>query len=237
MPTAPKWIGNVMERLASRSMQVERTCYINTHILKIGFKGDLSGMDFQLGYAIAMRVSDTDFRNYTPSFVDVKKGILEIIFHLHSNGSVGRRYIEKLKAGNQVRLSIPRGQKQYNPKIKKQLIFGDETSLGLMMDFLSVLKKNKHHYQFYIELDEDNTNIPEILDLDNHIVFSKNDVFRNKEKIRELPIIKNEEWKNANIILTGNVTSLQNFRKVLKEHNHKGKIYVKGFWLEGKKGL
>ena len=31
---------------------------------------------------------------------------------------------------------------------------------------------------------------------------------------------------NGNVVLTGNVTSLQNFRKVLKEHNHKGKLYV-----------
>lgn len=225
-----------MERLASRPMRVEKTCYVNSKILKVQFKGDLSGINFQLGYAVAIRVSNTDFRNYTPSFVDVEKGILEIIFHIHSN-SVGCSYIEKMKKEYEVLISIPRGPKQYHSKVKKQLIFGDETSLGLMVAFLPALQQNGHQFQFYIELDEENKAVPELLGLENYTVFSKQDIFRSKEKIRELPVIENDEWSTANVILTGNVTALQNFRKVLKEQYHKGKIYVKGFWLEGKKGL
>jgi len=46
---------------------VLETTYINPNIKKIRFKGDIAGMNFQLGYAVLIRINDTEYRNYTIS--------------------------------------------------------------------------------------------------------------------------------------------------------------------------
>jgi NAD(P)H-flavin reductase len=114
MPKAAKWVIDVMESLMASKMplmQVIDIHYFNSSIKRIRYKGDLSGMDFQPGYAVLIRVSDTECRNYTASFNDITTGILEIIVHLHGNGP-GSRLMDQLHIGDQIRISLPRGLKQ-----------------------------------------------------------------------------------------------------------------------------
>ena len=240
MPTAPKWINDALEKMAPsmiRMVKVQETSYLSPNIKRVRLRGDFSGLNFDPGYTISFRVNATDSRHYTVSYTNPSEGIIEFIAHIHGD-AVGANYIAGLKPGNEeIKLAVLGSDRQYNAYAEKQLIFGDETSLSLMSSFLPLLKKNHHQFKFFVELDADHTNIPSILGLENCTVFSKQDVFRDREKISELPIFKNEDWSGANVILTGNVTSIQNFKKVLKANNYRGKIYVKGYWLEGKKGL
>jgi hypothetical protein len=74
------------------------------------------------------------------------------------------------------------------------------------------------------------------LGIENYTVFRKDGSFRNEEWISNLPVITHAEWKNANFILTGNVISAQTFRRVVKSKTN-GKVFLHGYWLEGKKGL
>ncbi|WP_312901530.1 FAD-binding oxidoreductase [Chryseobacterium taichungense] len=233
----PKWAADLTEKTSSimTDMKILETVYITPNVKKIRFQGDISRMNFQIGHANVIRVSDTEFRNYTTSYYNVDEGVLDIIFHIHGNG-VGSQYIDSLKPLDELRISIPRGKKMYNENIQQQFIFGDETSLGLACSMLTILKKNKHQYQFYFELDDENQNIPELLGLENYTVFSKKNTFRDEEWINELPIFNSDEWNTANFILTGNVKSVQTFRKVLKD-NSRNNISSQGYWLEGKKGL
>jgi len=240
MPTAPKWINDAVEKMVPsmmRTVKVENTVYLNPAIKRVCLKGNFSGLSFDPGYTISFRVNATDSRHYTVSYTNPSEGIIEFIAHIHGD-AVGANYIAGLEPGNEeIKLTVLGSDRHYNPYVQKQLVFGDETSLGLMSGFLPLLKKNNHQFKFFVELDDDNRNIPSILGLENCTGFSKHDVFRDREKISELSIFKNEDWSGANVILTGNVTSIQNFKKVLKANNHRGKIYVKGYWLEGKKGL
>jgi len=233
----PKWAADLTEKAGSimPDMKISEAVYISPNIKKIRFQGDISRMNFQIGYANIIRVSDTEFRNYTASYHNVREGILDIIFHIHGNG-VGSRYMDRLQPEDKLRISIPRGKKLYDETIRQQFIFGDETSLGLACSTLPILQKNKHQYQFYFELNDEHQNIPEILGLENYTVFSKKNSFRNEQWIVELPILNTDEWKTSNYILTGNVTSVQTFRKVLKDKS-RGNIASQGYWLEGKKGL
>lgn len=233
----PKWAADLTEKSGSMmsDMQLLDTAYISPNIKKIRFQGDLSRMNFQIGYANVIRVSNTEFRNYTVAFHDREKGILDILFHIHGNGA-GSQYVDLLKSGDRLKISIPRGRKFYEPNVKQQFIFGDETSLGLASAILPFLKENKHQYQFYFELDDENKNVPELLGLENYTVFPKNDTFRNEKEINDLPVFQTSEWQECNFILTGNVKSVQAFRRVLKEKTT-GKIFSQGYWLEGKKGL
>jgi len=240
MPTVPKWINDALEQIAPsmlRIIKVVDVYYISPNLKKISIQGDFSTLNFSPGFTISFRVNATDLRHYTVSYGDNQKDIIESVVYLHGDAA-GSNFINKLKVGEDgIKIAILGSDKQYNPNVKKQILFGDETSLSLMSSFLPVLKNNKHEFKLLIELDEDNTESPKKLGLENYTVFLKQDVFRDMEKIRDLSIFKNNEWEDANIILTGNVTSLRNFRKILKEKGHKGKIYAKGYWLEGKKGL
>lgn len=233
----PKWAADLTEKTGSImfDMKILETVYISPDIKKIRFEGDISQMNFQIGYANIIRVSDTEFRNYTASYHNVRDRILDIIFHIHDNG-VGSRYIDKLKPKDELRISIPRGKKMYDETIRQQFIFGDETSLGLACAILPILQKYNHQYQFYFELDDENQNVPELLGLENYTVFSKKNTFRNEQWISGLPIFNTDEWDAANYILTGNAKSVQTFRKVLKGKS-RGNISSQGYWLEGKKGL
>jgi NADPH-dependent ferric siderophore reductase len=233
----PKWFADLTEKTGSimSDMRISEVVYISPKVKKIRFQGDISRMNFQIGYANIIRVSDTEFRNYSAAHHNVSDGILDIIFHIHDNG-VGSRYIDRLQQENELRISIPRGKKMYDETIRQQFIFGDETSLGLAYSIFPILQKNKHQYQFYFELDDENQNIPELLGLENYTVFSKKNTFRNEQWISELPILNADEWKTSNYILTGNTKSVQTFRKVLKGKS-RGNIASQGYWLEGKKGL
>lgn len=239
MPTAPKWLNDALEKIAPsfiRLVKVEKSVYLNPHLKKVRLKGNFTSLDFAPGFTISFRVTPTESRHYTVCADDSKKYI-EFIAHLHGN-AVGADYINNLQPDDQeIKLAVLGSDKQYDPKVEKQLIFGDETSLSLMLSFLPFLKKNNHQFMFYIELEEENMIIPEEIGLYNYTVFSKRDVFRNVEEIQQLTLLNDSEWSDANVILTGNVKSVQNFRKALKLNNHKGRIYVKGYWLEGKKGL
>jgi NADPH-dependent ferric siderophore reductase len=217
------------------NVKVLETNYISPNIKRIRFQGDISKWNFKIGYASVIRVSETEFRNYTVARHDKENGAFDIIFHIHGNG-VGSQFIDNLKAGYELFVSPPRGKNLYDPNVKQQLFFGDETSLGVACALLPLLKKKNHQFQFYFELDEENKNVPELLGMDNCIVFPKKDSFRNEKWINELPLFKTTEWNTANFALVGNVKSVQTFRKVLK-NKPKGNVYSQGYWLEGKKGL
>jgi len=238
MPSAPKWLFNTVDLLLSKlpSVEVAGTELLSPSVKQIRFKGDFNNLNFPVGSYIDFRVSDTQARRYTASYVDAENGFLEFIVHLHGEAP-GSHFMDSLKAGDKINMNKPRGErKYYDMSAEKFVIFGDETSLGLACSFLPVLKRNQHQFQFYLELDEENKDVPQLLGLENCAIFPKNGLFRNEEWISDLPVIQVAGWHEANFVLTGNAKSGQTFRKVLKSKTN-GKINLHGYWLEGKKGL
>lgn len=231
----PKWIGDWLESAVGPRLTVLAAVYLTPTIKQIRFKGDISKMTFLIGGASVIRVSDTEYRNYTISGYDIDKGILEIIFHLHGNG-VGSFYTDALKPGDQLHVSSARGRAVYDPKVKQYLIFGDETSLGLACSLLALLRKNEHDFHFYFELDQQNEYAPKLLNFNNYTVFPKNGFFKDEKLIKELPLFQSVGWQAANFVLTGNARSVQMLRNALKK-GATGKVFAQGYWLEGKKGL
>jgi hypothetical protein len=233
--TIPKWIGNLFGELLRPNLTVLETSYISPQIKKIRFAGDISAMNFQIGYANVFRVSETEYRNYTVSFYDKKKGIIDIIFHIHDNGA-GSRYIDGLHVGANLYSSGPRGRKLYDPLVKQYYIFGDESSLGLACSFLPLLIRNQHRFQFCFELNEENKDVPRLLGLKNCTIFPKTGLFKTETSIKQLPVLKTSDWINARFVLTGNAKSVQVFRNTLRRNTARN-IVSQGYWLEGKRGL
>lgn len=233
--TIPKWIGDLFESTMRPNVKVMNTSYICPQIKRIRFQGEISKMNFQVGYANVIRVTETEYRNYTVAFHDKEMWIFDIIFHLHDNG-VGSQYINALNTGDELFISHPRGRRYYDPGVIQQFFFGDETGLGVAHALMPCLKKNNHQFQFYFELESTNKNAPGILGLENFTVFPKDGSFWQEKWIHSLPLFQDTDWKTANCILVGNVKSVQTFKKVFKK-NMSGKIVTQGYWLEGKKGL
>ena len=239
MPKAPKWLNDTVETLLGSKMplvRVTETEYLSQFIKRIRLQGDLKGWNVQPGYATAVRISDTEYRNYTPSFEDVEKGIVELIIHLHSDAP-GSRFMNNLAVGDGLKLLMPRGKKVYNEDVKPYFFFGDETTLALATALNEKLKKNSQLLQFYFELDAENKNIPGILGLDNYSVFSKNKTFSDVALVKELPLAETPCWKGATYMLAGNATSVQTIRRALKQQAVTGSIIAQAYWAEGKTGL
>ncbi|RYD99911.1 MAG: siderophore-interacting protein [Sphingobacteriales bacterium] len=237
MPSAPKWLFDSVEFLLPKLplSEVTEALYLSPSVKKIRCSVNFKKMDFTAGTYIDFRVSDTEARRYTVAFADAENGIIEFIVHVHGNGN-GSRFMNSLKAGDKIKFNTPRAYNYYNNSAGSFVVFGDETSLGLACSLLPVLKKNKHPFQFYFELADENRNVPGLLGLENYIVFPKNGSFRSEEWISHLPVIQTREWQEANFVLTGNAKSAQTFRKVIKNKTN-GKVNLHGYWLEGKKGL
>jgi len=239
MPSAPKWVFDTLDLFIPKIPFVEigKTMYLSPSVKQIQLKGDFKNLAFPVGAFFDVRVSDTDARRYTVAQINEEKDNLELIVHLHGKGC-GSDYMRQLETGDTIRLNNPRTeQKYYHETAKKIVFFGDETSLALACSFLPVVKKNKLAIRFIFELHEENKHIPGVLGLENSIIYSKNDLFQDATWIQEhLTILHHENWRDAYYVLTGNVKSVQTFRKVIKS-NTTAKIKHHGYWLEGKKGL
>lgn len=238
MPSAPKWVFDSVDFLLSKlpSVEVTETMFLSPSVKKIRFNGDFKKLNFPIGSFIDFRVNDTEARRYTASYVDPDKGVLEFIVYLHGEGC-GSEFMGNLKIGDKINMNKPRGERKYYDKTaEKWVVFGDETSLGIARSFLPVLKKNNHKFQFIFELDNENKNVPGLLGLENCIIFPKNGSFRNEKWINDLSVFQTSDWRGGSFILTGNVKSVQTFRRVLKGKTT-GKIFSQCYWLEGKKGL
>jgi NAD(P)H-flavin reductase len=246
MPAMSKWLGDVMESLFSGwipLMFVTKIDYITAAVVRIRFAGDLNGMKFRPGYAVAIRVSETEYRNYTPCYVDVEHGLMDIVFHLHADAP-GTSMLRKLEVGGELRISIPRGTNHYNPSARHQLLFGDETTFGLALSLHPIFQANNHCYHYCFELDEANIDAPALLGLDSFTVFRKSDTdFKNSPTFYSLPNLQSyhhsesEDWSQGNFILAGNAVSVQTVRKQLKQMGITGKISARGYWTKGKTGL
>ncbi|RYG21122.1 MAG: siderophore-interacting protein [Chitinophagaceae bacterium] len=238
MPSAPKWLFDAVELIITKlsSITISDVALLSDSIKRIRFTGNFSKIDFPVGAYIDFRVNATEARRYTVSHVDLEKGILEIIVHLHGNGPACQ-FMNNLRKGDVIELNKPRSERNYYPKSAKQLlIFGDETSLGLACAYLPELKKRGHQFMYYLELDEVNWQVPAQLGLENFVLFPKNGSFQRDAWLDQLPLLQHPAWQEAHFTLTGNATSAQAFKKAIKR-NTNGTTFLHGYWLAGKKGL
>ncbi|RKO69765.1 siderophore-interacting protein [Sphingobacterium puteale] len=238
MPSAPKWVFDTLNLFIAQipDVQVSHIEHLSTSVKRISLQGNFEKLQFSVGAFFDIRVSDTDARRYTIAEINSEKDNLKLIAHIHGHGC-GSDFMDQLEIGDRIALNKPRTeQKYYDHSAEKIVFFGDETSLALACSFLPVMQAQKKSYLFLFELDAENNAVPEYLGLDNCIVFPKSSVFAHPDQIKDLPLFKNEDWSDAYFVLTGNVSSVQNLRRVIKTQTN-ARIKHHGYWLQGKKGL
>jgi NADPH-dependent ferric siderophore reductase len=241
MPKVPKWVANAMEtvfRSQIRQVVVTEITSLNPYLVKVTFSGNFEKVAFKSGQAIAIRVDETNFRNYTPSHWDSEKGIFEVIFHLHGNGP-GSQYISGLKLNDTLGVVLPRGFDLYRQDQKYHFLFGDETTIGLFKSLQHLIEDNNQEYIGILELNQSTLsfNIDTNTGLD-FVSASHNKAQNAISLLEKLPEQVWELWKNGAFYLMGNGRSIQNFRNVLREKGVSIKnIKTQPYWTEGKIGL
>ncbi|MBB6502022.1 siderophore-interacting protein [Pedobacter cryoconitis] len=242
MPYIPKWIADSMENLLPSKFlnaTVNSCVYINHEIKNIVFTADLKEIDFYPGSAVNFRVSANDFRHYTISAFDREAGTFEIIFHIHGNGP-GSDLAEQLKVGDNIKITVPGGRKLYNKEKRHHFFFGDETSLSFYAALMREIKKNGQSCTGVLELLKQNIDVPLGLGFEIVTVLKTADC-PGQSAISYLQSIDEKERDtilNSIFYLTGNVASVQGFRKVLKQLGISSKnIIFQGYWAEGSVGL
>lgn len=100
----PKWVSNLFGNTMRPNVKVLEINHMSPHIKKIRFQGDISKWNFKIGHASVVRVSQTEFRNYTVACHDTKSGIFDIIFHIHGKG-VRSNFVNNLKVNDEIFIS------------------------------------------------------------------------------------------------------------------------------------
>lgn len=239
MPNVPKWMADIMVtalRAKMPSFKVVDVCNITPHIKSILFKGNVDKLNFEPGYAVALRVSPTAFRHYTPSYVDYKEGIFQILAHIHGDAP-GANYLDSIQVGETLQVANPTGVKMYHPPIDHYVFFGDETALGLATMLQYHFRANQNSFHFLLELDKQHLQLPKDLGLSNYDLLDK-DPLNGQDAAFEIPSITPKTRTPTRFILSGNARSIQRLRKQLKAQQVSTKhIFTTPYWAPGKSGL
>ncbi len=244
MPKVPKWMANAMESLFSGSYHPVRVTAIEDladGLRKVRFEGDFSKSkkEFIPGNVIEFRISDTEFRHYTPSYFDQRAGICEVWFYLHDKGP-GSKWVKSLKPGHELKLLGPGGKIKYDAAALHHIAFGDETSLGLFDCLSAEAKKQGHSFLGIAELDDANRPWSKLPGGDV-VSVSKSDDAKGISAIARL-----DKWLQNQPVsreatafyLTGNARSIVAVKKYLLDKGFKNaQVQTEPYWSEGKRGL
>lgn len=242
MPHMPKWMGNVVETVFKRfihDVTVAEVEYIHPNLKRVTFTGDFSTVDFKLTQAVAFRVDDIHYRNYTPNFFDSEAGICSVCFYLHGNGP-GSAFASRLTVGDKLKMMGPRGKSLYDEGSKYHFFFGDETSLGLFNSLKGVIHANQQEYLGVLTLHPDLFALPDKLDLMLDVV-PKDKAMPYEHSAAYVNSLQGklwDVWQASIFYLTGNANAIKGVRKILLNKGVSPRnIRVQAFWAEGKQGL
>ncbi len=237
-------MANAMESLFSgmyHPVKVTAITYLSDSLKKVRFEGDFSALkkDFIPGNVIEFRVSDTEFRHYTPSHFDKEAGVCEVAFYLHGKGP-GSRWAAKLANGDSLKLIGPGGKIGYDKDADLHILYGDETSLGLFRCMSRKTMSQKKSFYGIAELEEDHSHWPGLLDIQAETIAPHPSIKAHGAQVKlkaRLHSYTGDKNKLA-FYLTGNAKAVQAFRDdLLKLGFQRSQIQADPYWAEGKRGL
>ncbi|MCD8538802.1 MAG: siderophore-interacting protein [Leadbetterella sp.] len=240
MPKVPKWMANAMESLFSGSyhpVHISAVDYLAPALKMVRFEGDFSKLSKPLipGNVIEFRISDTEFRHYTPSYFNAGKGVCEVLFYLHGKGP-GSHWVDRLKQGDQTKLLGPGGKIRFDEQAGSHVCFGDETSLGLLKCLSVEAGTRNTACRCILELDPSHREWPSLVNLGADTV-NKSPHIPGEEAVNLIRICAGD-LSDTTFYLSGNAKSIQTLKKYLVENGIPGKrIQTEPYWAEGKAGL
>ncbi|MDQ0782450.1 NADPH-dependent ferric siderophore reductase [Chryseobacterium sp. W4I1] len=240
MPSLPKWMNDTLENVMSSKFKectVIHTEAVSEDLRLIRFSSDLSDVHFEPAYAIGIRVSEKDYRNYSPFSFNKHAGTFDVIFHLHDTDAVGSRFASRLSVGETTKILMPRGKRFFEPNAEIHFSIGDATSLGSSLSIKEAAEEIGGSFVCLHELEEPSA-LKELELYGYHA--PKNDIQNIIEALTDFLKEEKQALQNNEVVfyLTGNGNTMSVIRKFLKAKGIDSKcIRSQAYWMEGKRGL
>lgn len=232
MPRMNKWLADRMQTLFANQFHPVTVSDIQfpAHGLKrVRFSGDLAGAKYQPGAVIEFRVTDEDFRHYTPASFDAEAGVCDVVFYLHGQG-VGSQWVEALSCGDSTYLMGPGVKTAYRTSARRHVVFGDETSLGFAAAIADAAAGDDAQVECLLELDPEHRDWPQTLGLPSTVIV--------KDQLAQTLTARTLDEGDTAFYLTGRAKSIQVFKRALKEQGvNRKSVQTEPFWSEGKRGI
>ncbi|MEM7100014.1 MAG: SIP domain-containing protein [Pseudomonadota bacterium] len=231
-----KWLADRMLKVFSSHLHPVTVTHIDTPVdglKRVRFEGSLNGAEYKPGNVIEFRITDEEFRHYTPAHLDLEQGFCDVLFYIHGLG-VGSQWVDALTVGTETHLMGPGDKMSYETNNTSHVFFGDETSLGFAQAMTSAAHLTNDRTQTILELDSDHKHWPEAIGLTGNLQVIDKDTLDQK-----LPRLDLTEATSSSIYyLTGCAKSIQQFKQFLKAQGVARKqVKTMPYWAEGKHGL
>jgi NADPH-dependent ferric siderophore reductase len=235
MPELPAFLSKRMERWFARPARVGAVEDLAPGLRRVYFEGAaLRGVKYRPGQEVEFRVSETEFRHYTPALFDAERGLCEILFYLHGLGP-GSAWASRLQGGLAANILGPGGGIALDPNARTHILLGDETCLGLFTALIRALPESVT-ITGAVEIDEGNegwlalTGL--LLDPAVRTGGARGQALASWVE-RSLPA------SDAVVYLAGHTGSIVALRRLLVErlNFHRRQIRTKPYWADGRHGL
>jgi len=235
----PKWIGDLSEKAFKsyyRPVIVTDIEYYDRLLKRVRFQGEaLKGVDWKPAQEVEFRVTETDFRHYTPLCWNDTEGYTDVLFYLHSQGP-GSAWADRVESGLEINLIGPGGKFVLPPDRDNVAMLGDETTLSAFKSMRDVLPNDACAYCI-LEMEAYAHDWPSRIGLEAAVLQTKHG---HRGQVLE-------DWLNgflkkggdgASFFLSGNAGTIKRLRRqLLAKKIPPGNIFSKPYWMEGRQGL
>ncbi len=238
MPPIPQFVTSAVTKMLFRSAVVSEVVPLSGHFRLIQLEGDeLKEVAWVPGQKIQVHLGDLLCRTYTPIEWNSIEGRTRIVTFLHGNGP-GSEWASSLRPGALCQFIGPRSSLDFSANKGQTIFFGDETSIGA-----AVAHQRSSSYAEWIYLLEVSS-LPESLEVVQRLGLKDARLIAKVPGAQHLleggrlmmeasTVAPAPHW-----IFTGNAQSIQEVKKVLRNHRVTlGKASTKAYWACGKKGL
>lgn len=241
MPKMSKWVADLSEiayPYILKKTVISEVLYFDDALKHVRFQGDdLKEVVWQMAQEIEFRVSETEYRHYTPFIWNPAVGFTDVLFYLHGWGP-GSLWASNLAVGDEVTLIGPGGKYlQLNPG-QSLVMLGDETSISTFKGIQNLVNKDCKTYAV-LELHREAMEWPKRIGLDAELL---EQIPAYRGWVMEhwlMDFLANEEVDpRMFFFLSGNANTIKKLRRILAVKNVSlTNILAKPYWLEGKEGL
>lgn len=239
MPKMPKWMGDLSEKAfksAYKQTVVTEVEYYHKLLKRIRYQGEiLKETDWIAAQEVEFRVTDTEYRHYTPLCWNNIEGYVDVLFYLHGLGP-GSQWADHIGVGDEVSLIGPGGKFIMPPDQWRVVMMGDETTLSAFKGMKDALPHGAHA-PCILEMQEYARDWPALIGLN---ATTLNTVSHNRGRVLEdwLLGFLDTDTDETVFFLSGNANTIKGLRKLLIAKKVPAKnIVSKPYWMEGKEGL
>ncbi|MBL7499598.1 SIP domain-containing protein [Frankia sp. CNm7] len=239
MAKLPKFLADYTERRGF-STEVSEVTDLSAALRRVTFESpSLCAQEFSPCDVTAFRVSDNDFRHYTPEWIDRDKGRASILFHRHHDPKApGITLVDALRPGNEITWCGVGSAKSFRwTSPAAAVALGDATTVGLMVALAERARAEGRSFLAVLELDAADCSAAQTLLPDAVVLPAK-----------EEPGTALDDWVASAtfddftpeaIYLAGHGQSIQRQRQALSSRHglDRKSIRTQPYWATGKVGL